>query len=169
MGVWRGGSCTRLKTAILFAEVLWGCEYKPRLKRKWQAPNGVPCVRPHGGRPRLNTNLITSPGMWLLTRQPGISWSALRNLLIDHLHSLRRVNLSKTMNSILIISLFMLPPCLYKSFLFCSSMELLSISRWDASQSVNHLIEPIRSISLHMLTTGKENCPIKNHWIKWIN
>lgn len=78
----------------------------------------------------LIVNLTTvsnrTPGMWPLTNQPGIFWSALGgNLLIDPFH-FPWGSLPKTMHSLLIISIFFSPFLPLKTYISCSSVAELN-------------------------------------------
>lgn len=43
---------------------------------------------------------------------------------------------------------------LKKPFLFCNSIQLLSIAKWEAAQFINHSVKPIRSLKYTQLNFG---------------
>lgn len=64
-----------------------------------------------------------------------------------------------------------MPTSPYKSLTFVQLLEVLSISKWDVSQFINHWIEPIRSLnflSCVFLNRFGCSCGIKGHfWCLW--
>ena len=64
-----------------------------------------------------------------------------------------------------------MPTSPYKSLTFVQLLEVLSVSKWDVSQFINHWIEPIRSLnflSCVFLNRFGCSCGIKGHfWCLW--